>query len=85
MELAFLLRSVGAHVVWITNHKQVETNEVIYSLERRMLDRGVQVHTICVSPSTIVIFTNNIQFIIIIIFIIAVLFFLITIEERYFY
>ncbi|KAJ8634325.1 hypothetical protein MRB53_027661 [Persea americana] len=43
MELAFLLRSVGAHVVWITNQKQVETNEVIYSLEHRMLDRGVQV------------------------------------------
>lgn len=37
------MRSVGAHVVWITNHKQVETNEVIYSLEHRMLDRGVQV------------------------------------------
>lgn len=45
MELAFLLRSVGAEVVWITNQKPVETNEVIYSLEHRMLDRGVQVHT----------------------------------------
>ncbi|XP_077253547.1 uncharacterized protein LOC143892659 isoform X2 [Tasmannia lanceolata] len=43
MELAFLLRSVGARVVWITNQKPIETNEVIYSLEHRMLDRGVQV------------------------------------------
>ncbi|XP_058091946.1 uncharacterized protein LOC131237908 [Magnolia sinica] len=43
MELAFLLRSAGAQVVWITNQKPMETNEVIYSLERRMLDRGVQV------------------------------------------
>ncbi|XP_077244264.1 uncharacterized protein LOC143884527 isoform X2 [Tasmannia lanceolata] len=43
MELAFLLRSVGAQVVWITNQKPMETNEVIYSLEHRMLDRGVQV------------------------------------------
>ncbi|CAK9178485.1 unnamed protein product [Ilex paraguariensis] len=43
MELAFLLRSVGTEVVWITNQKPTETDEVIYSLERRMLDRGVQV------------------------------------------
>ncbi|XP_010254704.1 PREDICTED: uncharacterized protein LOC104595609 [Nelumbo nucifera] len=43
MELAFLLRGVGAQVVWITNQKPMETDEVIYSLEHKMLDRGVQV------------------------------------------
>lgn len=43
MELAFLLRGVGAQVVWITNQKPVEADEVVYSLEHRMLDRGVQV------------------------------------------
>ncbi|KAL5557973.1 hypothetical protein UlMin_034184 [Ulmus minor] len=43
MELAFLLRSVGAEVVWITNQKPAESDEVIYSLEHKMLDRGVQV------------------------------------------
>ncbi|XP_050214008.1 uncharacterized protein LOC126665294 [Mercurialis annua] len=43
MELAFLLRGVGAHVVWITNQKTTEPDEVIYSLENKMLDRGVQV------------------------------------------
>lgn len=43
MELAFLLRSVGAEVCWITIQKPVETDEVIYSLEHKMLDRGVQV------------------------------------------
>ncbi|CAK7346314.1 unnamed protein product [Dovyalis caffra] len=43
MELAFLLRGVGAEVVWITNQKPAETDEVIYSLEHKMLDRGVQV------------------------------------------
>ncbi|EEF52629.1 uncharacterized protein LOC8275779 [Ricinus communis] len=43
MELAFLLRGVGAEVVWITNQKPTETDEVIYSLENKMLDRGVQV------------------------------------------
>ncbi|KAK4859371.1 hypothetical protein QYF36_004384 [Acer negundo] len=43
MELAFLLRGVGAEVVWITNQKPLEPDEVIYSLERKMLDRGVQV------------------------------------------
>ncbi|KAL6011415.1 hypothetical protein ACLOJK_001863 [Asimina triloba] len=43
MELAFLLRSAGAQVVWITYQKRAATNEVIYSLEHRMLDRGVQV------------------------------------------
>lgn len=43
MELAFLLRGVGAEVVWITNQKPAETDEVVYSLEHKMLDRGVQV------------------------------------------
>ncbi|KAH7567221.1 hypothetical protein JRO89_XS07G0034000 [Xanthoceras sorbifolium] len=43
MELAFLLRGVGAEVVWITNQKPPESDEVVYSLERKMLDRGVQV------------------------------------------
>uniref|UniRef100_A0A5B6YIR1 Glycosyl transferase family 1 domain-containing protein n=1 Tax=Davidia involucrata TaxID=16924 RepID=A0A5B6YIR1_DAVIN len=43
MELAFLLRGVGAEVVWITNQKPTEPDAVIYSLEHKMLDRGVQV------------------------------------------
>lgn len=43
MELAFLLRGVGAQVVWVTNQKPVESNKVTYSLEHKMLDRGVQV------------------------------------------
>ncbi|XP_039053324.1 uncharacterized protein LOC120195326 isoform X2 [Hibiscus syriacus] len=43
MELAFLLRSVGAEVYWITITKASETDEVTYSLEHKMLDRGVQV------------------------------------------
>lgn len=43
MELAFLLRGVGAEVVWITNQKPAEPDEVLYNLERRMSDRGVQV------------------------------------------
>ncbi|KAL6982739.1 hypothetical protein U1Q18_016129 [Sarracenia purpurea var. burkii] len=43
MELAFLLRGVGAEVVWITNQKPIGQDEVIYSLEHKMLDRGVQV------------------------------------------
>ncbi|KAH9623989.1 hypothetical protein KSS87_010107 [Heliosperma pusillum] len=43
MELAFLLRGVGADVVWITFQKPLETDEVVYSLENKMLDRGVQV------------------------------------------
>ncbi len=44
MELAFLLRGVGAEVVWITNQKPVELDDVVYSLEHKMLDRGVQVN-----------------------------------------
>ncbi|XP_065880995.1 uncharacterized protein [Euphorbia lathyris] len=43
MELAFLLRGVGAEVVWITNQKPPELDEVIYSLENKMMDRGVQI------------------------------------------
>ncbi|KAL8459035.1 hypothetical protein ACS0TY_036494 [Phlomoides rotata] len=43
MELAFLLRAVGTRVVWITNQKPAEPDEVMFSLERRMMDRGVEV------------------------------------------
>ncbi|XP_021758312.1 uncharacterized protein LOC110723277 [Chenopodium quinoa] len=43
MELAFLLRGVGAEVVWITYQKPAEPDEVVYSLENKMLDRGVQI------------------------------------------
>jgi hypothetical protein len=43
MELAFLLRGVGSDVVWITNQYPAEHDQVIYSLESKMLDRGVQV------------------------------------------
>lgn len=43
MELAFLLRGVGAKVNWITIQKPSGEDEVIYSLEHKMLDRGVQV------------------------------------------
>ncbi|CAD6239058.1 unnamed protein product [Miscanthus lutarioriparius] len=42
MELAFLLRHVGSQVVWITNQRSEETNDVTYSLEHRMLNHGVQ-------------------------------------------
>lgn len=43
MELAFLLRGVGAEVQWITNQKPAATDNVLYNLERKMLDRGVQI------------------------------------------
>ncbi|OAY57455.1 uncharacterized protein LOC110609060 isoform X2 [Manihot esculenta] len=43
MELAFLLRGVGAEVFWVTIQKPSETDEVIYNLEQKMLVRGVQV------------------------------------------
>nr|XP_043638959.1 uncharacterized protein LOC122610044 isoform X3 [Erigeron canadensis] len=43
MELAFLLRGVGSEVCWITIQKPSGKDEVIYSLEKKMLDRGVQV------------------------------------------
>lgn len=43
MELAFLLRGVGTEVLWITNQRPSGTDSVIYSLEHKMLDRGVQV------------------------------------------
>ncbi|KAL6504422.1 hypothetical protein OROGR_026345 [Orobanche gracilis] len=43
MELAFLLRAASTRVVWITNQKPTEPDQVIYSLERRMTDRGVEI------------------------------------------
>lgn len=43
MELAFLLRSVGTEVCWITNKRPLQKKAVIYSLENKMLHRGVQV------------------------------------------
>lgn len=43
MELAFILRNVGSQVAWITNQKSEDANEVAYSLEHKMLNRGVQV------------------------------------------
>ncbi|CDP01969.1 unnamed protein product [Coffea canephora] len=43
MELAFLLRGVGADVQWITNQRPSGTDSVIYSLEHKMLNRGVQI------------------------------------------
>jgi hypothetical protein len=39
MELAFLLRSVGAEVGWIIVRKPAATDEVLYSLEHKMLVR----------------------------------------------
>ena len=47
MELAFLLRGVGAEVCWITNQKPSEMDEIIYSLEHKMLDSGIQVTHQC--------------------------------------
>ncbi|MFS7961848.1 putative Glycosyl-transferase family 4_5 [Helianthus anomalus] len=43
MELAFLPRGVGAEFCWITNQKPPGPDEVVYNLENKMLDRGVQV------------------------------------------
>ncbi|KAL0369100.1 UNVERIFIED_CONTAM: hypothetical protein Scaly_1128900 [Sesamum calycinum] len=43
MELAFLLRAVSTRVVWITNQKPTEPDEVVYSLEQKMMDKGVEV------------------------------------------
>lgn len=45
MELAFLLTHVGAEVVWITYPKPTRGDNVAYSLENKMLDRGVQGHS----------------------------------------
>ncbi|CAN1127061.1 N-acetyl-alpha-D-glucosaminyl L-malate synthase [Linum perenne] len=45
MELAFLLRGVGAEVVWITYQKPAENDDVIFSLEHKMMVRGVQVYS----------------------------------------
>lgn len=44
MELAFLLRGAGSKVVWMTNQKAVEAGDVVYSLEHKMLNRGIQVN-----------------------------------------
>lgn len=43
MELAFLLRNVGAQVIWITCQKPDLENAVAHSLEYKMVNRGVQV------------------------------------------
>ncbi|GAA0173566.1 glycosyltransferase [Lithospermum erythrorhizon] len=43
MELAFLLRNVNTEVVWLTNQKPNDEDEVVYSLEQRMLEKGVKV------------------------------------------
>lgn len=43
MELAFLLRAAGSDVVWTTIQKPPQTDDVVYALENKMLDRGVQV------------------------------------------
>ncbi|GFS46460.1 UDP-Glycosyltransferase superfamily protein [Actinidia rufa] len=53
MELAFLLRGIGAEVVWVTNQKPTELDEVVYSLEHKMLDRGVQAQGECFGRITI--------------------------------
>ncbi|MFS8016555.1 putative Glycosyl-transferase family 4_5 [Helianthus anomalus] len=45
MELTFLLRGVGVdQVCWITIQKPPGKDEVIYRLEKMMLDCRVQVH-----------------------------------------
>ncbi|KAE9600118.1 putative alpha,alpha-trehalose synthase [Lupinus albus] len=43
MELAFLLRAVGSDVVWITNQKPAQHDDVVLALENKMFDKGVQV------------------------------------------
>lgn len=43
MELAFLLRQVDTKVVWITNQKPAGPDEVIHSLEQKLLQKGVEV------------------------------------------
>ena len=53
MELAFLLRSVGTEVCWVTIQRPVHSDEVTYSLENKMLDRGVQV-----AKSTVFVFSD---------------------------
>ncbi|KAI7979399.1 Lipopolysaccharide core biosynthesis mannosyltransferase LpsB [Camellia lanceoleosa] len=53
MELPFLLRGVGAEVCWITNQKPSETEEIIYSLEHKMLHRGVQENVTHVLPKVL--------------------------------
>ena len=43
MELAFLLSGVGTEVVWLTNKKPVEPDEDNYSVEHKVLEKGVEV------------------------------------------
>ncbi|KAK8946163.1 hypothetical protein KSP40_PGU000389 [Platanthera guangdongensis] len=43
MELAFLLRKVGAQVIWITYQKPDLENAIAHSLEYKMVSKGVQV------------------------------------------
>ena len=45
-ELAFLLRGVGVEVCWITIQKPLYLVGVVYNLEHKMLNRGVQVREI---------------------------------------
>ncbi|PKU66221.1 hypothetical protein MA16_Dca009595 [Dendrobium catenatum] len=42
MELAFLLRNVGGRVIWITYKRPAEENEVIHTLDHKMMNRGLQ-------------------------------------------
>ena len=46
MELAFLLRGVGVEVCWMTIQKPLYLVRVVYSLEHKMLNKGVQVREI---------------------------------------
>lgn len=43
MELGYLLRGVGAKVYWITIQRPSDTDDVIYSLEHKLMSRGVQI------------------------------------------
>lgn len=49
MELAYMLRGVGAKVCWITTQVASES-DVIYNLEHKLLSRGVQVHIYSLYP-----------------------------------
>uniref|UniRef100_A0A7N0UE41 Uncharacterized protein n=1 Tax=Kalanchoe fedtschenkoi TaxID=63787 RepID=A0A7N0UE41_KALFE len=50
MELAYMLRGVGAKVCWITLQVSSETDDVVDNLEHKLLSRGVQVHKFVFSP-----------------------------------
>lgn len=54
MELAFLLRGVGTEVCWVTTMKPSDADVVVYSLEHKMLDRGVQVQNLNLFSKVIV-------------------------------